>query len=140
MAKRAFFILILFAGALTACEGLFKNHKHVGVENMDTTLIKNKTVKDAIEAFQSGDSEKWLSLFSDHVVLSDDGHPRNFRKFSAEAIKTERFTGIDKIENDGTAVFGPFHSDTWGDFKAYFKFHLNSQGKINRLEIGQATY
>jgi hypothetical protein len=107
---------------------------------MDTSLIKDRKVKDAIDAFQASNTNKWLSLFSEDVILLDDGKPRDFKKFSMEAIKMERFTSIDKIENNGTAVYGHFHSDVWGDFKTYFKFHFDEQGKINVLEIGQANY
>jgi len=29
--------------------------------------------------------------------------------------------------------------DRWGDFQTYFRFQLSPAGKINRLDIGQAT-
>ena len=55
-------------------------------------------------------------------------------------IGKERFTSIDKEEDGGMSIFGHFHSDQWGDFKTYFKFHLASDGKFDRLDIGQANY
>lgn len=73
-----------------------------------------------------------------HATLLDDGKPRDFQKFSTETIGSEHFTGIDKVENEGRDVYGPFHSDTWGDFKTFFKFHINEEGKVDRLEISQA--
>jgi len=34
-------------------------------------------------------------------------------------------------------VYGSFHSDRWGDFKTYCKFHLGADGKFAWLDIGQ---
>ena len=107
---------------------------------MDTNKLKNTLVKAALEAWQKGDSTLWLSFFTSDATLYDDGHTRNFMKFSTDAIGHEHFTSIDKVEDNGTSIFGKFHSDTWGDFKTYFKFHINSEGKIDKLEIGQADY
>ena len=45
-----------------------------------------------------------------------------------------------QVENEGLTLYGKFHSDKWGNFKTYFKFHINSSNKIYRLEIGQADY
>jgi len=64
----------------------------------------------------------------------------NFRKFFEAALGHERFTSIDKVENNGLSLFGKFHSDRWGNFKTYFKFSLTADGKIERLDIGQANY
>ncbi|MBO9635482.1 MAG: hypothetical protein J7578_20425 [Chitinophagaceae bacterium] len=107
---------------------------------MDTTKLTNQTVKEAIEAWQQGDRKTWLSFFVPDARLLDDGHPRDFQTFSAEAIGHERFTSIDKVEDDGLSVFGKFHSDAWGDFKTFFKFRINDKGNFDLLEIGQADY
>ena len=107
---------------------------------MDTNKITNTIAKSAIEAWQDGNSKLWLSFFTDDAELFDDGNIRNFKKFTTEAIGHEHFTSIDKIEDNGTSVYGEFHSDTWGDFKTYFKFLINQDGKIYQLEIGQADY
>jgi len=107
---------------------------------MEYTKISHPTVKAALSAWQQGDSALWHSFFTSDVVLLDDGKPRDFNRFSKEAIGHERFTSIDKVEDDGKSVYGHFHSDTWGDFKTYFKFHLHASGKFYKLEIGQADY
>lgn len=107
---------------------------------MEYGKISNPKVKAAIEAWQKGDATSWLSFFTTDVQLLDDGHPRDFKKFSTEAIGHERFISVDKVEDNGMSVYGRFHSDTWGDFKTYFRFHLNNEGKFDKLEIGQADY
>jgi hypothetical protein len=43
------------------------------------------------------------------------------------------------VENEGKDIKGNFHTESWGNFKTYFKFHINAEGKINRLDIGQAN-
>ena len=107
---------------------------------MDTHKIVQPLVRSAIEAWQQADKKKWLSFFTADPKLLDDGRPRDFGEFSSEAIGHERFTVIDKTEDDGYSVYGQFHSDTWGDFKTYFKFHVGAAGKFDQLEIGQANY
>lgn len=70
--------------------------------------------------------------------MFDDGNSRDFSKFVKDACGHEKFTSIDKVENNGLDIMGNFHTESWGDFKTYFKFQINAEGKINRLDIGQA--
>ena len=105
---------------------------------MITKALTNPTVKAAVEALQKGDRNAWSALFEPHARLYDDGAPRNLEKFTRDALGHERFTSIDRVENNGLDVTGAFHSDQWGDFRTYFKFRLSPSGKIVRLDIGQA--
>jgi hypothetical protein len=106
---------------------------------MITTKLTHPTVKAAIQAFQDGDRAAWTALFEAGAELLDDGTPRELAAFTKEAVGHERFTSIDKVDNGGLDVVGHFHSETWGDFRTFFKFRLGASGKIARLEIGQAT-
>jgi len=133
-------IILMLAGSLSACGQFYQKHSHRKVTEMETNKISNKIVKAAIEAWQQGNSELWLSFFTEDAKLLDDGNMRNFKKFSTKAIGHERFTSFDKVEDNGLSIYGQFHSDTWGDFKTYFKFHMNKEGRIYQLEIGQAEY
>jgi hypothetical protein len=100
--------------------------------------IPNLVARAAIEALQNNDVRKWESLFAPGASLFDDGHPRDLKKFTSDAFGHERFKSLDKVEDEGLTVTGQFHSDTWGDFVTYFRFTLNDQEKIVRLDIGQA--
>jgi len=97
-------------------------------------------VRAAIEALDDGDLHTWLRLFAADAQLYDDGRKIDLKTFSANAVGKERFTHIDKVENNGWDVYGRFHSDQWGDFKTCFRFLINADAKIERLEIGQANY
>jgi hypothetical protein len=105
---------------------------------MNTDNLTNPTVKAAIEALQRGDREAWAGLFQPDARLYDDGSPRSLEKFTRDALGHERFTSIDNVENAGLDLIGGFHSDEWGDFRTYFRFQLAADGKIKRLDIGQA--
>ena len=107
---------------------------------MDTSKLTNVTVRSAVEAWQRGDAKKWLSIFTPDAKLFDDGSPRNFQLFVKEACGRERFTKIDKVENNGLDVFGQFHTEAWGNFPTYFKFSIDAEGKIFRLDIGQSDF
>src|SRR5258708_29328392 len=91
----------------------------------------------AIEALQNGNRKTWAAHFE--AELYDDGSPRSLKEFTSDALGHERFTSIDRVENNGLDLTGAFHSDRWGDFQTYFSFQLSPGGKINRLDIGQAT-
>jgi len=93
----------------------------------------------SIEALQNGDRKTWSALFEPDAELYDDGSPRSLKEFTRDALGHERFTSIDRVENNGLDLTGAFHSDRWGDFQTYFRFQLSPAGKINRLDIGQAT-
>lgn len=103
---------------------------------MDTSKL-DPIVKSAFEAWQGKDLKGWLGHFAPDAKLYDDGNPRDFQAFSRE-IGKERFTSIDEVKRDGTEIVGQFHSDQWGDFRTYFRFHANADGKFDRLDIGQA--
>lgn len=105
---------------------------------MNTNALTNPTVKAAIEALQSGDRKAWSALFEPDAKLYDDGAPRSLKKFTRDALGHERFTSIDRVENNGLDLVGAFHSDQWGDFRTFFRFQLSPSGKIKRLDIGQA--
>ncbi|RKO72214.1 hypothetical protein D7322_08985 [Sphingobacterium puteale] len=107
---------------------------------MDLSKITNEKVKQALEMWQDGDSKTFISFFIANPKLTDDGSSRDFSNFVKEACGHERFTSIDKVENNGLDIYGNFHTESWGDFKTYFKFHQNTEGKFERLDIGQAIY
>jgi len=107
------------------------------MSTIDTSRLTQPVVKSAFEAWQSRDLAGWLAHFTPAPALYDDGNPRDFKSFSKE-IGKERFTSIERVDEDGSKITGRFHSDTWGDFTTYFKFHLDADGKISRLDIGQA--
>jgi hypothetical protein len=131
-----FFLLVC---GVCAC-GQIGDHSHKEAQTMKSDIIKNQIVRQAFEAWQKADTDSWLLLFANNAELFDDGHPRDFHKFSKEAIGHERFLSIDRISEKGTRISGRFHSDTWGDFKTYFQFHMDGQGKIYKLDIGQTDY
>jgi hypothetical protein len=104
---------------------------------MNTEMLENPTVRAAIDALQKGDRKGWAALFETDAKLYDDGSPRSLSKFTEEAVGHECFTSIDQIGNQGLDLTGHFHSEQWGDFRTYFRFHLSAAGKITRLDIGQ---
>lgn len=103
--------------------------------------LTNPTVKAAIDALNAHDRKAWEALFAPGATFSDDGNEGSISNFTANAFGKgrEHFTRLDKQEEDGLHVYGQYHSDTWGDFKTYFKFTVQA-GKITRLAVGQASY
>ncbi|MDG3582889.1 hypothetical protein [Galbibacter pacificus] len=103
------------------------------------SIITNETVKGAIEALQNKDKNKWLTYFTADTKMTDDGNPRDFHSFSRNAVGNEWFTEIHRVENNGKDIYGHLTTKQWGAFNVYFKFHVNNEGKIHQLDIGQAN-
>ena len=108
-------------------------------QTMDLSKITNETVRQAVEALQAGD-QSWYSFFTENPAMTDDGNTMNFKDFFGNALGNEKFLSIDKVENEGKDVYGNFNAGKWGTFKVFFKFHQNTDGKFDRLDIGQANY
>lgn len=107
---------------------------------MNLSIITNGKVRSALEAWQNGDGKTFLSYFTENPKMTDDGNSRDFAGFVKSACGQEKYLTIDKVENDGKDVYGNFKAGQWGTFKVFFKFHLNTAGKFDRLDIGQTTY
>jgi len=43
---------------------------------------------------------------------------------------------IDRVEDNGLTLYGKFHSDQWGEFETFMRFHVQGN-KIARLDVGQ---
>ncbi|WP_126973007.1 hypothetical protein [Gynurincola endophyticus] len=105
---------------------------------MDLSVIPNETVRSAVAALQKNDKNTWFSYFAKDIVFTDDGNTLNFKSFFENAFaKKEKFLQIERIENNGKDIYGVFYAGQWGTFKVYFKFQLNDEEKIIRLDIGQ---
>ncbi|MBX3256153.1 MAG: hypothetical protein KF862_18595 [Chitinophagaceae bacterium] len=107
-------------------------------QKMEIQKISNETVKKAVEALQANDKNTWYTYFTDDAVFTDDGRILNFKSFFDNAFnKKEKFLSIDKVGNDGKDIYGNFFAGQWGTFSVFFKFHINADAKIDRLDIGQ---
>ncbi|MBS1763995.1 MAG: hypothetical protein JSS90_03385 [Bacteroidetes bacterium] len=132
--------LVLNSGAQpTEQKNSQKKSNHLKNQNtMDLSKLTNPNVKQAIEALQSNDLKSWYSYFTADAVFTDDGNTMNFKSFFDNAFNhKEKFLTIDKVENQGKEITGNFYAGQWGTFKVFFKFQLNAEGKIKRLDIGQ---
>jgi hypothetical protein len=69
--------------------------------------------------------------------LRDDGNLYDFTEWSERDLfgsSVSYLTSIDKVEDGGLTI--EFHSDQWGDFKTFMRFHVEND-KITKLEVGQ---
>src|SRR6267143_1505405 len=95
---------------------------------MKTDALTNPIVRAAIEALQNGNRKTWSALFEPDAELYDDGSPGSLKEFTRDALGHERFTSIDRVENNGLDLTGAFHSDRWGDF-----LNAYAEGYFRRL-------
>jgi len=104
--------------------------------------ISDPVVISAIEALQGRDSKRWFGLFAEKPAFSDDGLPRDLRKWCEEEFFGSfraHLISIDKVESGGLTFFAMYHSDKWGDFKTFWRFVVND-GKISKLDVGATDY
>jgi hypothetical protein len=132
------FSICSFAQKKTGPDNNTSNHK-LKTKGTNMEKITNELVRKAIEALQAGD-KSWYSFFTNDVKMTDDGRTIDFKQFFAGALGKEKFVSIDKVENNGKDIYGPFKAGSYGTFKVFFKFHEGADGKFDRLDIGQASY
>ena len=104
---------------------------------MKTDAVANRIVRAAIEALQNGNRKTWSALFEPDAELYDDGSPRSLKEFTRDALGHERFTSIDRVENNGLDLTGAFHSDRWGDFQTYFRFSSRLRVRSTDWTLGR---
>jgi uncharacterized lipoprotein YehR (DUF1307 family) len=141
MKKFQLFIAMALFISITSCgQTRSNNQTEIKTTNkMDLSKISNESVRKAIAALQENDKKTWYSYFTEDAVFSDDGRKMDFKSFFDNAFeKKEKFLSLDKIENEGKDLYGDFYAGQWGTFKVFFKFHQNSEGKFDRIDIGQA--
>ncbi|MGH7575544.1 MAG: hypothetical protein ACREM1_10540 [Longimicrobiales bacterium] len=68
--------------------------------------LSNPTVKAAIDVLQNRNREAWSELFESDAKLYDDGEPRSLEAFTRDAVGHERFTSIDRVDNNGLDLVG----------------------------------
>jgi hypothetical protein len=111
----------------------------LSAHNLDLHTIDQPTVRSAIEAMNSRNKKQWYGLFSNKPELTDDGNPYDFIEWSERELfgsSIAYLASIDKVEDGGLTIFGKFHSDQWGDFKTFMRFHVENN-KITKMEVGQ---
>ncbi|HKH86908.1 MAG TPA: hypothetical protein VKA40_10180 [Nitrososphaera sp.] len=109
---------------------------------LDLNTIGHSIVKSAIEAMNSRNKKQWYALFSDNPTFTDDGNFHDFTDWCEKELfgsSLAYLASIDKVEDRGLTIYGRFHSDQWGDFKTFLKFHVDN-GKITKMAVGQANY
>ena len=108
----------------------------------DLETIENPIVKSAIEAMNDRNKKQWYELFSDSPIFTDDGIAHDFSDWCERELfgsSLAYLASIDKVENSGLTIYGRFHSDQWGDFKTFLRFHIEN-GKIIKMAVGQVDY
>ena len=105
--------------------------------------ISHPIVKSAIEAMNGRNKKQWYALFSDKPAFTDDGNPHDFtiwcEKELFDSSSLAYLASIDKVDDGGLTIYGKFHSEKWGDFRTFLKFHVEN-GKITKMEVGQVDY
>ena len=135
------FLTLLLSISIASCAQKTEKIQPTKTEKQQTmhlNKITNETVKKAIEALQENDKTLWYSYFTKDAVFTDDGNKLDLKSFFDNAFNhKEKFLSIDKVENEGKNLEGNFFAGQWGTFRTYFHFHINAEGKIERLDIGQ---
>ena len=109
---------------------------------LDLNAVANPIIKSAIEAINRRNKKQWYKSFSDKPEFTDDGNPQDFIEWCEKELfgsSLSYLASIDKVEDGGLTIYGMFHSDQWGDFKTFLRFHMENE-KITKLEVGQTDY
>lgn len=92
-------------------------------------------VEQGINFFDTGD---YYGMGHNELLLREAMRGRR-DKFFIFGSSLAYLTSIDKVEDGGQTIYGRFHSDQWGDFKTFLRFHIEN-GKITKMDVGQTDY
>jgi hypothetical protein len=109
---------------------------------LDLHSVDNPIIKSAIEAMNDRNKKQWYELFSDNPLFTDDGNPYDFTRWCERELfgsSVAYLASVDKVQDRGLMIYGRFHSDQWGDFKTFLRFHVEN-GKISKMDVGQTNY
>jgi hypothetical protein len=109
---------------------------------LELDKIDDPVVRSAIDAMNSRNKKRWYGSFSDSPAFTDDGIAHDFTEWCESELfgsSLAYLVSIDKVEDGGLTIHGKFHSDQWGDFKTFLRFHIEN-GKITKMDVGQTEY
>lgn len=104
---------------------------------MTTAELINPIVKAAITALQNGDRKAWSTLFEPDAKLYDDGSPRDLKTFTHEALGHERFTSIERVENNGLDLIGASTRTSGATFAPISNFSSRPQARSSASTSGR---
>jgi hypothetical protein len=108
---------------------------------LELDKIADQVVRSAIEAMNSRNQKQWYESFSDSRSFTDDGVPHDFTEWCEAELFGASLTylaSIDKVEDAGLTIYGTFHSDQWGGFKTFLRFHVEN-GTITKMDVAKPT-
>ena len=91
-------------------------------------------VEQDINFFDTGD---YYGMGHNELLLKEAMRGRR-DKFFIFGSSLAYLTSIDKVEDGGQTIYGRFHSDQWGDFKTFLRFHFEN-GKITKMMWAKPT-
>lgn len=100
--------------------------------------LHDPTVRNLVEAINSGDRNAFYNLFPDHATMSDDGTERNFREWTErEIFSSNGHMEVASQSADGRSLIADYRNDTYGSMRTSWTFTIEND-KISRMETGQA--
>jgi hypothetical protein len=96
--------------------------------------LTNPAVQAVVAAMRDGNREAFFAAFAPSAELTDDGHPQPLEQWAdREIFQAHGHLDVEREDNNGLELVGPFHSDQW-DMKTMWRFRVIN-GRVQRLDV-----
>lgn len=104
-----------------------------------SSALHNPAVRALVEAVNRGDRDAFLALLTPDAELTDDGTTRDLEEWIDREIFTSNgHMDVHRQNGDGTDLTVRYRNDTWGEMNTRWHFTVTDDGRISRIETGQA--
>ncbi|MFF0454398.1 nuclear transport factor 2 family protein [Nocardia africana] len=101
--------------------------------------LSNESVRALVTAVNAGDRLGFYNTLATGAALSDDGRPHHLTEWAErEIFTTHGHFEIESESGDGLTVIANYRNDRWGQMPTRWTFTVDADGKISRIDTGQA--
>ncbi|MFD4630196.1 nuclear transport factor 2 family protein [Streptomyces sp. NPDC058284] len=101
--------------------------------------LSDPAVRRLLGAVNAGDRDAFVAVLTEDATLSDDGTERDLADWvDREIFSSHGHIDVVSEQSGGRALVADYRNDTWGEMRTAWRFTVAPDGRISRVETGQA--
>ncbi|MFF5881894.1 nuclear transport factor 2 family protein [Streptomyces sp. NPDC012589] len=106
---------------------------------IQTTRLSDPAVRAFVTAVNNHDREAFTAVLAEGATMADDGTERDLADWTdREIFSSNGHMDVEKEINGGRGLVVSYRNDTWGEMRTRWSFTVDDDGRISRVETGQA--
>jgi hypothetical protein len=104
-----------------------------------TAEITDPAVRRLVDAINAGDRDAFFAGLTPDATMSDDGTERDLTEWvDREIFSANGRMSVEEVRDEGRSLTATYTNDTYGAMRTGWRFVVAEDGRIGRLETGQA--